>query len=219
MQRQWRTKADKELIKKFEESVDIKLYLIQEKGPLSFVLQDENKKKFTTSIGSEILCNCNNVRKEHCVHSIYILNRIFKLSFTDPLILQVHYSDAELGKMIEFRKKSLNSQKSKDNKNKSKLQKDMSIPKINRMNLFDDQTCPICQEDMYKQEGLFVCQDSCGHNFHLNCLKIWAEHKKATSDTISCPMCRASWEEEDIKKMAINLISDGAISKLKKYHK
>lgn len=209
MQRVWRSKPSPELIQLMEESVDIKLYLIHEKGPLSFTFQDESKKKYHINIGDKASCSCGGGKKEHCVHTVFVLNRIFKIGFSDPLLYQLNYTDSELSKMVNIRENQNSQKKNKSLKEKhSESEENHSKEEKNRMNLFDDITCSICQEDMYNSEGLFYCTNSCGHNFHMNCLKIWAEHKKSTSDGISCPMCRASWDEEELKKATVKQIAE-----------
>jgi len=216
MQRIWRSKPTQELIKIMEESVDLRLYLIAEKGPLSFTFQDDKGKKFMINIGDRINCNCTGNKKElkeHCVHTIYVLNRIFKISFSDQLILQLQYSDSELNKMIETRRRTKNKVDYQDdsdsdsdeiNKNKTRKRQKNQGEDENRMNLIDDVTCSICQEDMYFAEGLFFCEESCGHNFHLDCLKIWSTHKKANEEiNITCPMCRQKWNDDKLKKQIV----------------
>ena len=129
MQRIWRSKPSHELIKIFEESVDLRLYLVHEKGPLSFTFQDEKSKKYFINIGDKITCNCAGTKKdqkEHCVHTIYVLNKIFKISFTDQLILQLQYSDSEINKMLESRKKNqkiIDSDSDNENKTSRKKKK------------------------------------------------------------------------------------------------
>lgn len=230
MQRNWRNKPSQELIKIMEESVDLRLYLVHEKGPLSFTFQDEKGKKYFINIGDKINCSCignKKEQKEHCVHTIYVLNRIFKINFSDQLILQLQYTDAELNKMIEIRKSnkhqrnfnntnlddssdideneySKNKKRKKNVKMKNKYEIFYDDQDENRMNMIDDITCSICQEDMYRAEGLYYCEESCGHNFHLNCLKIWSNHKKADLDTnVTCPMCRQKWNEDTLKKQIV----------------
>ena len=56
--RKWRKKPSEELIKLMEESIDLKLYLIHERGPLSLTFQDEQNKKYEINIGNEISCSC-----------------------------------------------------------------------------------------------------------------------------------------------------------------
>lgn len=229
MQRVWRSKPSPELIRLMEESVDIRLYLVAEKGPLSFTFQDDKGKKVMISIGDRINCNCTGNKKEqkeHCVHTLYVLNRLFKISFSDQLILQLQYSDSELNKMIETRRRTKNkidlpnedSESEDEVSNKKKKKKrGNNIAEENRMNLLDDITCSICQEDMYFAEGLFYCEDSCGHNFHLDCLKIWTTHKKANEESlISCPMCRQRWDDDKLKKQ---IVKNMAFKKNIKAHK
>lgn len=222
MQRHWRSKPSKELIKLMEESVDIRLYLVQEKGPLSMVFQDDSRKKYSITIGDQISCSCGGGKVEHCIHTLYVLNRIFKINFDDTLILQLNYTDSELSKMINTR----NSENSIRNRNTKNIGNNLNNRKTdnfnergNRMNLYDDITCPICQEDMYSLEGLFYCVNSCGHNFHNHCLKVWGEHKKSTSDIISCPMCRAEWNEDEMKKNSLKFVADKGNPLMMKRHK
>ena len=212
-----KNKINESILKIMEDSVDIKLYLLQEKGPLSFTFQDEkNSKKVNVSIGSKIECSClENNKNEHCVHTIYVLNRFFKLKFNDVLILQTGFSDAELSKMIEIRmKKNEKSENLTEKFTKHRLST-QNISQIlhedinsNRMHLSDDTSCPICQEDMYSFEKLLYCSKSCGHNFHMHCMKVWIDHKKAPSNSyethsnnkLTCPMCRGELDEELIAK-------------------
>ena len=49
--RKWRKKPTDDLIRLMEETVDLKLYLVQEKGPLSLSFKDEEGKKFDINIG------------------------------------------------------------------------------------------------------------------------------------------------------------------------
>ncbi|EPR80146.1 hypothetical protein SLOPH_2257 [Spraguea lophii 42_110] len=57
-------------------------------------------------------------------------------------------------------------------------------------------TCPICAEDMELGKKII-----CGHSFHVECLKRWAEQQQV------CPLCRRSLFE-DQKKIIINESSE-----------
>ena len=198
--RKWRKKPSEELIKLMEESVDLKLYLIHERGPLSLTFQDEQNKKYEINIGNEISCSCGGGKIEHCAHTLFALNKIYKIPFNNPLILQLQFTNQELDTLMEKKKKKSENKKAKESKKRTnprkKLEKDLS----NQMSLLDDPICPICQEDMYSNEGIYFCKPSCGHNFHIGCLKVFIKHKKDTDTVVSCPMCRAKWEEDDYIK-------------------
>ena len=93
--RKWRKKPSEELIKLMEESVDLKLYLIHERGPLSLTFQDEQNKKYEINIGNEISCSCGGGKIEHCAHTLFALNKIYKIPFNNPLILQLQFTNQE----------------------------------------------------------------------------------------------------------------------------
>ena len=197
--RKWRKKPSEELIKLMEESVDLKLYLIHERGPLSLTFQDEQNKKYEINIGNEISCSCGGGKIEHCAHTLFALNKIYKIPFNNPLILQLQFTNQELDALMEKKKKKSENKKAKESKKihpKKRREKDLT----NQMSLLDDPICPICQEDMYTNEGIYFCKPSCGHNFHITCLKVFIKHKKDTEMVVSCPMCRAKWEEDDYIK-------------------
>ena len=194
--RRWRKKPSEELIKLMEESVDLKLYLIHERGPLSLTFQDEQNKKYEINIGNEISCSCGGGKIEHCAHTLFALNKIYKIPFNNPLILQLQFTNQELETLMEKKKKKPEEKKAKESK-KIHPKKNREKNSSNQMSLLDDPICPICQEDMYSNEGIYFCKKSCGHNFHIGCLKVFIKHKKETEMVVSCPMCRAKWEEDD----------------------
>ncbi len=87
-QRNWRSKPTPELLNLMEASIDLRLYLIAEKGPLSFTFQDDSNKKLFVNIGDKISCSCSESKQDHCIHTLYTLNHLFKMDFCDPLIIQ-----------------------------------------------------------------------------------------------------------------------------------
>ena len=213
--RKWRKKPSEELIKLMEESVDLKLYLIHERGPLSLTFQDESGKKYEINIGNEISCSCGGGKIEHCAHTLFALNKIYKIPFNNPLILQLQFTDQELNKLMEKKKKKTENKKAKESKKIRKKKVKLKDDNSNQMSLLDDPVCPICQEDMYTNEGIFFCKKSCGHNFHIGCLKVFIKHKKETEMVVSCPMCRAKWEEGDYIKELMEIRQN----KCNKFHK
>ena len=114
--RKWRKKPSEELIKLMEESVDLKLYLIHERGPLSLTFQDEQGKKYEINIGNEISCSWEKKKIEHCAHTLFALNKIYKIPFNNPLILQLQFTDQELETLMEKKKKKTEDKKAKESK-------------------------------------------------------------------------------------------------------
>lgn len=249
-------KPTPEIIALMNKSVDIEMFLVSENGPLSFTfnintnikhnsdddseISKEKLEKITITLGSIIKCSCNNNSKSkntnrtnHCEHSYYVLNRIFKINFANALMYQTQYTERDINMLIKIREErmhklknsssNINDNDTRKNNNISKshvnstsktkitkLQstKDSKKEKTNsnnkKLSLIDDTNCVICQEDMYLIEGLFCCSVSCGHHFHYRCLSVWAKHKISNYENkFNCPMCRFTWNEEELVKSGI----------------
>lgn len=89
------------------------MYLVQEKGPTKFIIEDVTKKKYNVEIGQQIKCTCGGGDTDHCVHSvsnkkIFLLMKIFCIEPDNPLIWQISYSDAEINSIIGNRFNSVN---------------------------------------------------------------------------------------------------------------
>ena len=86
---------------------------------------------------------------------------------------------------------------------------DTSNPK-NRKSIEGE--CPICYcefEDHERAPGsdhVVWCRAACGHNFHKACFRTWATTKSKEAKEVTCPMCRSSWEEDEVGK---NIKVDG----------
>ena len=70
-------------------------------------IEDEKDKKFKIMIGSEISCSCGGGTNEHCVHTIFTLLKIFKISPTDPLLWQISFLDREIQSILEKRDQAI----------------------------------------------------------------------------------------------------------------
>lgn len=188
--RQWISKPNDEIIAKMDETISLRLYLVQENGPLSFTFHDEQRNKITTTIGENNKCSCSKVTNNHCLHTLYVLNRIFKIPFHNPLIFQCSLTDMEIGRIINSRHK-VEKANAVRNKDFNEVLNDTG----KKRSLSENNTCSVCQEDMYTQEGLICCKSVCGNHFHNKCIQIWADHKLSTGKSISCPMCRENWND------------------------
>jgi hypothetical protein len=58
----------------------ITLYLVGENGPTCFIFKDRLNNKHKVSIGDQIKCTCQPHKNDHCIHSIYVLIRIFNIN-------------------------------------------------------------------------------------------------------------------------------------------
>jgi len=178
--------------------MNTRLFLIQDSGPTSFVLKNQDGKKFKVNIGSMHSCSCGGGRKNHCIHTLFCLVKIYRLDPCDPLIYQLSFIDSEVQKLISMRHgviQNNNQQKNRERKTYKKEPEENFNKKNSRkrVELKNDDICPICQDEMTENDDLTWCRNSCGRNIHVECMKHWAEHKVQTSDPITCPLCRDNW--------------------------
>lgn len=69
-----------------QKAISSTFYLVQELGPTSFVIRDEDANTFRLSLGSTNKCSCSRTAKDHCIHTLYALLKIFKLKIYNPLV-------------------------------------------------------------------------------------------------------------------------------------
>ena len=202
---QWKKKPSPEIKQLIIAASELRLYLLQENGPTSFIFKDELENKIKISIGSTITCSCASNKRDHCIHTLYVFLKIYKIDKENPLLWQTSYLDNEISDLLKSR---FNPIVTNTNNSDSNSQRDrtIGIKKVrsasngqqrlsisNRQKLDDEAICPICHENMNDDEGLTFCKKGCGSNFHIKCIIIWGEHKKSVKDPISCPMCRSDW--------------------------
>ena len=90
------------LLQRFSEAADARIYVVQEPGPTSFVLKSaDSERKHRVSIGSVHSCSCG-AREQPCVHTSFVLLRIFRLPAGDQRAWQGGLLDSELERIIEF---------------------------------------------------------------------------------------------------------------------
>lgn len=192
----FRQKIPLEFLPLIEAANSLKLYLVQEIGPTSFVFKDDFDDKFKVSIGPTISCSCSKTMN-NCIHTFYVMLKIFRRNKEDPLIWQNSYIDNEISDLIKsrFETATTSNQKKKfllkhknDKNNKENRQ---TLKKTSRLLIDIESLCPICQEPLDPNEqALTFCKKKCGNNFHIKCLKVWVLHKMSTKELITCPMCR-----------------------------
>jgi hypothetical protein len=76
----WRNKPTQLISEMIPVSKELKLYLVHEIGPTSMVLKDENNNKFKVVIGDTVNCSCSVVKNDHCIHSLFVMLKKFKVS-------------------------------------------------------------------------------------------------------------------------------------------
>jgi E3 ubiquitin-protein ligase ZSWIM2 len=189
----------------------MRIYLVQEKGPTKFVLEESgSRKKFKVEIGSEIKCTCGGGVKEHCVHTIYALSKVFKIKDKDPLIWQISFLDSEIDKILQNRSRYManferNQYEEYKAEREAKEEEEKSRPNplgtATRMKLEKEETCCVCFEEMDESQNLTFCKFQCGRNIHLDCIEAWVRHKHSSGLKITCPLCRTDWGSNALEEL------------------
>ena len=212
----WRTRPTSNIIYLVEEASMRLLYLVQENSPTSFVLMDDFNIRYKISIGKIIKCTCSPDKKDHCIHTIYALLKIFQIPHDNQLIWQSSYLDEELNYIVFNRNKQIAKMKLTGNNNinyrinslydefgttkkniksySASQNKRNPIHNVGRPLNIDD-LCLICHECMNESEGITYCKINCGNNFHIKCCVKWTEYKVRHRDISMCPICKCNWGE------------------------
>lgn len=96
----YRSKMPVEILKALDVASRITLFMVGQSGPLSFTFKDRLGNKYKTSIGGDLKCSCSSNRNDHCIHTLYVMLKIFKVSPQNPVIWQAAYVDSELTDLI-----------------------------------------------------------------------------------------------------------------------
>ena len=90
----YRSKMPVEILRTMDVASRITLFMVGQTGPLSFTFKDRLDNKYKTSIGPEVRCSCSPGRNDHCIHTLYVMLKVFKVSTQNPIIWQAAYVDS-----------------------------------------------------------------------------------------------------------------------------
>jgi E3 ubiquitin-protein ligase ZSWIM2 len=90
-----------------EQALRTTLYMVQEWGPTSFTFKDQNEHKVKVTLGASICCSCHPGRNDHCLHSLYLLLKMFRVDRSNPILWQAGYLDSELKALCDGKYRDL----------------------------------------------------------------------------------------------------------------
>ncbi|KAL3163058.1 hypothetical protein ABBQ32_009480 [Trebouxia sp. C0010 RCD-2024] len=166
---------------------------------MSFVLcEDGADTQHKVLLGSQPTCSCRKGKGiELCIHHVFVMLRILRLSASNPLIWQLSLIDRELDEALwqSGTHQIIAAQQGREN---TMLGAAAAAAPVKRRPVEQEDACSICYGDM--REGgfraapeLVWCRTGCGHNVHARCLHIWAKHQATLKQEVTCPMCRSAW--------------------------
>lgn len=96
MSQRYRSKPSEDVIRTIAEVKAQTFFIVQETSTTSFTLQNEHEVQVRVKVGATLHCSCGGGLKEHCVHTMFVLIRIFRVPPENPLAWQLGFSDAEI---------------------------------------------------------------------------------------------------------------------------
>lgn len=91
------------------------LYLLHKYSPFDFLFEDPMGTQHRVQIAHNISCSCHFGNLGHCIHSLYILLRIYKLPSDSAFVHQSSYCEEDLSLIM-----------SQGSENKKKIETDVS---------------------------------------------------------------------------------------------
>lgn len=185
-----------------------RLYLLHQPGPRSFlVAADLPEHRFRVVVGPQT-CTCG--KGPHCVHLLFVLLRVLKLSDTDSRLFSRTLKDYEVDELM----KEYTNQRRRASlpvaavpkadvvgKGSSAPRSAGSTPHDERQqhdesNSDEGPSCPICLLEMLDGESVVICKGGCCNRLHHHCIAIWAQECRQNGDPVLCPLCRCRWQDE-----------------------
>jgi E3 ubiquitin-protein ligase ZSWIM2 len=198
-------KCPDSVLKRIEKAKSARLYVLQEMGPLGFIVSDDGNgtRKFRIHLGSTHSCSCNK-HAGLCVHVLWVMLKVFHTSLSSETLYQTSLVDREIEEMINNRNKKRKVKKEPiiAADPKEKKEEDLVAPR----QIEDGDICPICQDEISIHSSTIHCYTSCGNHMHIKCLKILIKHQESLGkEIVRCPVKSNNDSYVEMKLVTFNL--------------
>ena len=99
------------MAKNIDKALETQLYVIQELGPLAFILKEEglHERKFRVALGQLHKCNCpyHLTHTELCHHILWVLLKVLKVPRDNEYLYQKSLLDREVTEILRFVRQSV----------------------------------------------------------------------------------------------------------------
>ncbi|CUI12371.1 zinc finger protein, putative [Bodo saltans] len=207
----WRSRSTPEVDTFLSQVSTCGLLLMQQPGPTSFVLKDPStNKKFKVSIGDAHQCSCRGAASELCLHILFVLSRVFRVPADNPLVWQRSLLEAEVDQLIRGHISKVNQRRRRQGGGNGPQDPTAECGPdgrlvVPRRPVEEDDTCPICCDDIHEDRALVYCRFGCGNNIHSACFKQYATHNSTNPSPLLCPLCREQWGPLGVEGAAHNV--------------
>lgn len=173
-------------------------YIVHRNGPTVMNVRGETDDVYRVMIGSPHTCSCKK-SNGFCEHILFVILKVLRIPEDHPIAKKISLTDSEIDLALSGnfggRVKPTIVRKEKKIKEISKSTTHSPEDTVERQPMDDENPdiCPICQDDMTKDDPLTWCRKGCGNNIHAKCMKLYAQYKTTNSTNILCPLCREDW--------------------------
>ncbi|KAI9338708.1 hypothetical protein DFJ73DRAFT_962063, partial [Zopfochytrium polystomum] len=203
---------------RIEQAQAAQFYVVQELGPMAFVLREEaggrsSARRFKVCLGSSQTCSCPThlVENDLCVHLLWVMIKMFQVPLGSEILYQTSLVEREIAEILQWRKVKPKAEVDllKRESSTEKLE-DLPPGHVPVRPIEPGDVCPICMEELSASGyPMTHCKTGCGNSLHVKCLKILLEHqtKSMGLDRLKCPLCRNDFGAvDDLKKEFASIV-------------
>lgn len=143
----------------------------------------DDRRKYRVLIGAQQQCSCRDVA-ELCIHLLFVMIKVLRVPADNPLAWQRSLLDSEVSQILAGKHLRMSARTAPPRPAGPHGTRVLQRP------LDDDDSCPICMDQMHPGQDLSYCRSSCGNSFHLRCIQVYAQHKQSMKEPVTCPLCR-----------------------------
>eukprot|EP00466_Bigelowiella_natans_P020653 jgi/Bigna1/139537/aug1.51_g14245 len=172
-QHAWRAKPTTDEKEMMDSLDSCRLYVLQQRGPLSFIVKrDGEKGKHRVMIGEKQSCSCHQDNTKLCQHLFFVMIKVLRVSRDNPLVWQLSLVDREIGDILAGKY----TKRTRETKPLAFRKKEAQTSKAERRQIISGEPCPICYSEMEEDnEAIVFCDVKCGRGIHAKCMQVWAQ--------------------------------------------
>ncbi|XP_058070003.1 uncharacterized protein LOC131219032 [Magnolia sinica] len=148
---------------------------------------------YTVTLSVAPSCTCPD-RTTPCKHILFVLLRVLGLSLDDTCLRRRTLRPCQLSRLLRtpVSLDTLAGPRARERFHQLFSESRGSFGLPHTIELPDDSTCPVCMEQMRKEERLVACA-VCRNSLHDECFLKWKRSRGRRA--ASCVICRARWRE------------------------
>ncbi|XP_015084608.1 mitogen-activated protein kinase kinase kinase 1-like [Solanum pennellii] len=147
---------------------------------------------YTVNLSTTPSCSCPD-RTAPCKHILFVFIRVLGVSVDDMCLLRRTLRPCELQRLLSLpiSTESLANPNVRERFHQLFFQ-ERSKSSVLKIEIEKGVTCPICLEEMNKEERVGIC-GTCKNPLHEECLMAWKRSNRRRS--MKCVICRARWRD------------------------